>query len=217
MAAGSTRTERLRRIWENRDPAALGAIARRGTGVERMEAIKALGGTASPDAEPYLLEVVAAGSDRFCVPLANAALATLGSRAAIPLLARLIHDPVENVKTSAIAALMKLGDPSLTPLLVDALSDRSWVAKWYAMAAIDQHGDERAIDPVCRRIRQIATRSRATKIGGWTELMYALDFLQRWRVESKVAAATLAWAAARADRFSDVERHWFRSVDPRTR
>jgi HEAT repeat protein len=178
----------------------------------RWEAIQSLGKSESPHAEQYLLKVLSTTSDRYELAFANAALGRVGTRSAIPALAELIHHPVEDVKASAIHALGKLGDSAHTPLYLDALSDRSWVAKWSAMGAIHRSGDERAIGPVVDRLRTVLSRVRRTNVGGWTEPMYALDFLKRWQAV-EVASSTIEWVRlSRLDRLQPHEREWFMST-----
>lgn len=206
------RRDRLGRIGSERDPHVLGQFALRSRGVERMEALVTLGEMGSPEAEPYLIEVIRGEPDPFATPMANASLGKVGSTRAIPYLTRFIHHPVEDVKQSAIAALSALGDASLTPVYLDALSDRSWGAKWYAMKAIHQRGDERAIGPVAERVKIILAKKPKTNIGGWSELMYALDFLRKWSERSSEARAMLAWAAGRQRFFRDPELAWYENT-----
>jgi HEAT repeat protein len=133
IEVGLSRTKLVERLRVERDPEVLGAFIDHRAWQVRWEAIESLGKSESPAAERYLLKVLATSSDKSDLPLANSALGRVGSRAAIPALAELIHDSVEDVKVSAIHALGGLGDSTLTPLYLDALSDRSWVAKWSAM------------------------------------------------------------------------------------
>lgn len=120
---------------------------------------------------------------------------------------------MEDVKVSAIQALGKLGDSTQTPLYLDALSDRSWVAKWSAMGAIHRSGDERAIGPVVERLRTVLSRARRTNVGGWTEPMYALDFLKRWQAVDASARSTIEWVRlSRLGRLQPDEREWFLST-----
>jgi HEAT repeat protein len=132
IEVGLSRTKLVQRLRVERDPEVLGAFIDHRAWQVRWEAIESLGKSASPAAEQYLLKVLATTVDKADLPIANAALGRVGSRAAIPALAELIHHPVEDVKVSAIHALGVLGDSTLTPLYLDALSDRSWVANWSA-------------------------------------------------------------------------------------
>lgn len=203
------RNKRLDRLASEQNPHILGRFALQSRGVEQMDAIEALAKTGSRDAEPYLIELIRGETDRFAIPVANAALGRVGSSASIPYLERLIHSPIEDVKQSAIAALSALGDASLTPLYLDALSDRSWGAKSYAMEAIHRRGDERAIGPVAKRVKVVLARKPKTNIGGWSELMYALDFLRTWSDRSAEARSMLAWVAGRKEFFRDTELVWY--------
>jgi hypothetical protein len=125
-------------------------------------------------------------------------------------LARFIHHPKEDVKASAINALQEVGDPSLTPLYLDALGDRSWVGKDYAMKAIHAHGDVRAIEPVMARIRAILSRDRKTKMGGWSELMYAVGYLKRWEAtDGRISRFLQQVRHERWARLSEQERDWW--------
>jgi hypothetical protein len=205
----SPRASRLDRISAERNPHVLGRFVLASRGVEQMEAIEAIRQLGRPEAEPYLIEMIQGPPDRFAFPGANAALASVGSAAAIPHLTRLIHSPIEDVKQSAINALASVGDASLTPLFLDALADRSWGAKWYAMKAIHDRADERAIGPVVERVKVILTRKPKTNIGGWSELMYAVDFLRLWSDRSEVARSTLKWADGRREFMRDPERAWY--------
>ena len=122
-------TKLVQRLRLERDPAVLGRFVDHRAWQVRWEAIESLGKSESPGAEQYLLQVLGTSGDKFDLTNANAALGRVGSRAAIPSLATLIHHPVEDVKVSAIHALGVLGDRTLTPLYLDALSDQSWVTK----------------------------------------------------------------------------------------
>jgi hypothetical protein len=213
VEAGPSRTKLAERLRTERDPQVLGAYVVHPAWQVRLEAIKSLGESGSPRAERHLLHVLENSHDKADLSFANAALSRVGSHAAIPLLAGFIHHPVEDVKCSAIHALGVLGDSSITPLYLDALSDRSWVAKWYAMGAIQRTGDARAVGPVIGRLRIVLGRDRKTVVGGWTEVMYALDFLRRWQETDRSAAQMIEWVrSTRLDRLHPAEREWFEST-----
>jgi len=210
---GLSRTKLVERVREERDPEVLGAFINHRAWQVRWAAIQSLGRSESPAAERYLLQVLAASHDKGDLAFANAALGRVGSQAAIPALAGFIHHSTEDVKCSAIHAIGVLGNSSLTPLYLDALSDRSSVAKWYAMAAIHRNGDARAIGPVVERLRAVLSRERRTTIGGWSEVMYALDFLRRWRAADPSAGQTIEWArSSRLDRLQSDEREWYETT-----
>ena len=210
IEVGLSRTKLVQRLRVERDPEVLGAYIDHRAWQVRWEAIESLGKSESPAAERYLLKVLATSSDTADLPIANAALGRVGSRAAIPALAELIHHQDEDVKGSAIHALGALGDSTLTQLYLDALADRSWVAKWSAMGAIHRNGDERAVGPVVVRLRAILNRERRRNVGGWTEPMYALDFLKRWQAVDASARNTIEWVRSdRLDRLQPDERDWF--------
>lgn len=211
---GESRARLVERLGQERDPDVLGAFLGHSAWQVRWVAIESLAKTGSPHAEQYLLQVLATSSDEGDLSRANAALTRVGSKTSIPALSAFIHHRAEDVKCSAIHALGVLGDSTLTPLYLDALSDRSWVAKWYAMAALHRNGDERAIGPVIDRLRSILSRARQTKVGGWTEVMYALDFLRRWQTDPSTGAA-IDWVRSdRLDRLQPDERDWFKVTFP---
>jgi HEAT repeat protein len=210
IEVGLSRTKLVERLRVERDPEVLGAFIDHRAWQVRWEAIESLSKSESPTAEHYLLKVLATNRDKADLPIANAALGRVGSRAAIPALADLIHHRDEDVKGSAIHALGVLGNSTLTPLYLDALSDRSWVAKWMAMGAIHRNGDERAVGPVVVRLRAVLNHERRTNVGGWTEPMYALDFLKRWQAVDASARNTIEWVRSnRLDRLQPEERDWF--------
>jgi HEAT repeat protein len=212
-AVGLSRTKLADRLRKERDPEVLGGYVDHPAWQVRFEAIQSLGESNSPAAERHLLQVLANSHDKADLSSANAALGRVGSHAAIPALAGLIHHPVEDVKCSAIHALGLLGDGSLTPLYLDALSDRSWVAKWYAIGAIHRNGDQRAVGPVIDRMHAVLSRDRKTAVGGWTEVMYGLDFLGRWQTTNPSAAQTIEWVRSnRMDRLHPTEREWFETT-----
>jgi HEAT repeat protein len=207
--AVETRQKLVARLEAERDPETLGHYVHHAAWQVRWAAIASLGKSGSPGAEAPLLEVLRTNPDARDFPFAAAALREVGSKAAIPALTALIHHPMEDVKASAIGALGVLGDASLTPTYLDALSDRSWVAKWYAMGAIAARADDRAIGPVSERVRSILSRDRKTNVGGTTELMYALEFLGRWR-SNAVADEAIRWVRTKAiSRLDERERTWF--------
>jgi hypothetical protein len=211
IEAGLSRTELRERLQAERDTDVLGEFITHPAWQVRWAAIESLGEVASPAAERFLLQVLATSRADGDLVLANAALGKVGTQAAIPSLAELIHHNVDDVKCSAINALSLLGDSSLTPVYLDALSDRSWIAKWYAVMAIHRNGDERAIGPVSDRLRSVLSRDRRTMIGGWSEVMYALDFLRRWPADAS-ANSTIEWARTRIHRLQPDERTWFEST-----
>lgn len=213
IEAGLSRAKLVERLRDERDPEILGAYVDHRAWQVRIEAIQGLGKSDSPAAERYLLRVLATSSDGFDLSSANAALSRVGSEASIPALTRLVHHPIDDVKGSALNALSVVGDQSLTPVYLDALSDRSWTAKWYAMAAIHRKGDERAIRPVAERLRKALSRERKTATAGWSEAMYALDFLRRWRETDPICDHTIEWVRSeRLDRLQSDEREWFLST-----
>jgi hypothetical protein len=213
IAVWETRARLAKRLREERDPEVLGAFISHPAWQVRWEAIESLGRIQSPAAERYLLEVLAVSHDRYDLTNANAALARVGSKAAIPALSAFIHHSVEDVKSSAIGALGILGDSSFTPLYLDALSDPSWASKTPAAAAIHRHGDERAIGPVIARLHAVLSRERRRQIGGWSEVMYALDFLRRWQAADLSARKTIEWVRSnRMHRLQTHEREWFESI-----
>ncbi|MBI2781725.1 MAG: HEAT repeat domain-containing protein [Chloroflexi bacterium] len=208
-----TRQQLVARLAAERDPDVLREYVHHAAWQVRWTAIESLGKSGSPDAEAALLEVLQLNADVRDLPFANAALRQVGSKAAVPALTALIHHPNEDVKASAIGALGVLGDASVTPTYLDALSNRSWVAKWYAMEAISRGADERAIGPVCERVRSILRRERKVKLAGTTELMYALEYLARWRSSSIVVEETIAWVRQTAiGRLRPEERSWFETT-----
>lgn len=208
-----TRQQLVARLRSEGNPRVLAAYLHHPAWQVRWQAIESLGRSGSPEAEAALLELHASNPDPRDYPFLHAALGQVGSRAAIPALVALIHHPKDDVKTSALAALQRLGDASLTPTYLDALSDRSWVAKWYAMAALAAHGDERAIDAVCERLRSSLGRERKRNLAGMTEVTYALDYLRRWQISSPAAEASIDWVRTHAlDRLQPHERAWFESV-----
>jgi HEAT repeat protein len=207
---GETRQKLVARLTAERDPEVLGQYVHHRAWQVRWAAIESLGKSGSPEAEGPLLAVLRTNLDVRDYPWANAALGRVGSKAAVPALIALMHHRIEDVKGSAIAALGAIGDASLTPTYLDALSDRNWVAKWAAMGAIARNADERAIAPVSERVRSILSRERKRDLGGTTELMYALEFLERWSSSSMVAAETIRWVRANAlARLHKEERAWF--------
>ena len=208
--AKETRAQLVDRLKVERDPAVLGEYVHHPAWQVRWEAIASLGKSGSEGAVAPLLGVLDHPRHRDDIPSANAALGELKSRAAIPALTALIHHPIEDVKTSAIHALKEVGDASLTPVYLDALTDRSWVAKWYAMHALAEKGDERAIEPVCDRLRAALSRERKTNYGGDSEVTYALMYLDRWRPTSPKAGETIRWVREKAfDRLLPPERAWY--------
>jgi hypothetical protein len=210
IEGGLSRTKLVERLRDERDPEVLGAFVGHRAWQVRLEAIQSLGKSGSPAAEPHLLQVISTSRDKGDLTFANAALGQVGSRAAIPALSGFIHHPVEDVKSSAIRALGVLGDSSLTPLYLDALSDRSWIAKWSALGAIHRNADGRAVGPVIKRRRTILSSERRTIVGGWSEVMYALDFLNRWRTTDSTASEAIEWVRSnRLDRLQTDERAWF--------
>jgi len=205
-----TRHQLVARLTAERDPDVLGEYVHHPAWQVRWAAIESLGKSGSPKAEGPLLAVLRTSADARDYPWANAALGRVGSKAAIPALSALIHHQIEDVKGSAIAALGAIGDASLTPTYLDALSDRSWVAKWAAMGAIARNADERAVEPVSQRVRAILSRERKRDLGGTTEVMYALEFLDRWSSSNPVAAETIEWVRTSAlGRLLKEERTWF--------
>ena len=208
-----TRQRLVARLAAERDPDVLREYVHHAAWQVRWTAIESLGKSGSADAEAALLEVLRLNIDVRDFPFANAALRQVGSKAAIPALTALIHHRNEDVKASAIGALGVLGDASVTPTYLDALSDRSWVAKWYAMEAIARSADERAIEPVSERVRSILGRERKVNIAGTTELMYALEYLARWRASSAAAEETIAWVRQTAmGRLRPEERSWLEAA-----
>jgi HEAT repeat protein len=204
-----TRQKLVSRLSAERDPNVLGQYVHHPAWQVRWAAIESLGRSGSREAEGPLLAVLQTNPDARDYPFANAALGRVGSKAAIPALTALMHHRIEDVKASAIAALGAIGDASLTPTYLDALSDRNWVAKWAAMGAIAKNADERAIAPVSERVRSILSRQRKQDLGGTTEVMHALDFLDRWSSSSPVAAETIRWVREKAvARLLDEERAW---------
>jgi HEAT repeat protein len=210
--AVETRQKLVARLSLERSPEILGQYVHHAAWQVRWAAIESLGKSGSPDAEAPLVAVLRTNPDARDFPFAAAALRKVGSKAAIPALAALIHHPTEDVKASAIGALGVLGDASLTPTYLEALSDRSWVAKWYAMGAIAARADDRAISPVSERVRSILSRDRKTNVGETTELMYALEFLDRWR-SNAIADQVIRWVRTNAiSRLDERERAWFEAT-----
>jgi HEAT repeat protein len=213
IEVGLSRTKLVERLREERDPDVLGEFIGHVAWQVRWEAIESLGKSESPLAERYLLEVLSTTHDKGDLSFANAALGRVGSEAAIPVLSGLIHHPVDDVKCSAIHALGILGDSSLTPMYLDALSDRSSASKSYAMGAIHRNGDRRAIGPVAERLRSVLRRERRRAVGGWTEVMYAIDFLARWQATDQSASRTIEWVRSNGlGRLQDHGREWFEST-----
>lgn len=180
----------------------------------RHSAISALGNCRDPRAEAELIAVLRTSKDDYDLVYANEALGRCGSTGAVPALAAQIHDRAEDVKTSALLALDQICDSSDLPLFLDALQDRSWTAKWCAMKGIANHGDERAIGPVCDRVRAILARQRGRSQGPQSELVLALKFLSLYSESSK-AASTISWAVTTRWSFlQQVEQNWVRQHLP---
>ena len=198
----------LRRLPEVPDSTVLLPLTRHRWWQVRHEAISALGRCrADPLAQKALLGVLADPADDGDRIYANAALSECGTARAIPALAAQIHHPKDDVKCSAINALKEVGDPSILPLFLDALTDRSPIAKWYAMTAIAQHGNEKAIGPVCERVRVILARRRKHLQLPQSELLQAVQFLARHHDDPR-AQTTLAWVVSRPDYLAADEIRW---------
>ncbi len=78
------------------------------------------------------------------------------------------------------------------------------------MRAIAGHGDERAIEPVCDRVRVILARQRKLRQMGGSELLLALRFLARYRDDR--ARAALRWVTGhRLAYLAPDEADWVRA------
>ena len=81
------------------------------------------------------------------------------------------------------------------------------------MHALALHGDERAIEPVCDRVRAALSRERKTNYGAHSEVTYALMFLDRWRGRSSRVDETVRWVRDKAfDRLLPPERVFFHAT-----
>ena len=143
------------------------------------------------------------------IPVTNAALGRVGSKAAIPALTALIHHPKEDVKASAIRALESLGevaDPDTSRCALGPILGREVVRDGRARDTRRR----RAIDAVCERVRAGLGRERKTNVAGMTEVMYGLSYLARWRSTHPAADETIRWVREKAlGRLHRDERAWF--------
>jgi hypothetical protein len=62
-------------------------------------------------------------------------------------------------------------------------------------------------------LRTVLSHDRQTQIGGWSEVMYALDFLRRWQGADPSPVETIDWVRDnRLGRLQSGEREWFEST-----
>jgi HEAT repeat protein len=117
------------------------------------------------------------------------------------ILGRYVHHPAWQVRWAAIESLGKSGSPQAEGPLLAVLRTNP---------AIARNADERAVAPVSERVRSILSRERKRDLGGTTEVMYALEFLDRSSSSSPIAAETIRWVRAKAlARLLKEERAWF--------
>lgn len=174
----------------------------------RQTAISALGSCPLPEAEETLIAILNFSSDHLDLTYASAALGKIGTKRAIPALMRMLDASTEDVKTSSLAALTQIGDVSILPFLLKALANSNGHVKMYAMNGILRHGDERAIDPVIERVKQIVSRERKQEIIP-SELVEALEFLLRYAsTDKRITELVHTIYTKKLDRLFPEERKW---------
>ena len=82
------------------------------------------------------------------------------------MVALLLKDPDENVRSSAIEALGRLGDTTVVPALIEILgSGNLWLA-YPAAEALGHLGDARAVDPLIAALGERVLRESAFRALG---------------------------------------------------
>jgi HEAT repeat protein len=86
---------------------------------------------------------------------AAAALGDSGdTRAVGALIQALKQDEHGDVRSQAAWALGQIGDPETVPELIQATEDREEGVRWQAARALGEMGDLRAVEPLCRALRE---------------------------------------------------------------
>jgi hypothetical protein len=178
----------------------------------RLNAIQALGSCRSRDAEDALLNVLASPTHWSDLPCAHYALSRVGTHRAIPAVVKNLSHHKEDVKASALWTLAEIGNTDLLPVFLDALQDRSWSARSYAMRGVSRHGDERAIEPVCKRVRAILARPRKIHFSPPdSDVVEGLEFLERLRANHPEIEALMGYVKARWPLLFPGEQEWIRN------
>ena len=173
----------------------------------RHSAISALGNAIGEDVEDALLRAADRAQDPYDLAYINAALAKVGSQQSVPYLTEAVTHRKEDVACSALAALTTIGSNAQQSCFLAALADRRWPVKWYAMIAIETHGDLSAVDAVLVRAKQILRPGRISRQYGRSELMAAMGFLWRYRLDRPdVSLFFQTFLPAKAERMSADER-----------
>ncbi|WP_028400510.1 HEAT repeat domain-containing protein [Ectobacillus panaciterrae] len=177
----------------------------------RHSAIQALESCKTSAAEEALISVLQHSQDHYDLEYAAAALSKVGSNKAIPSLIEQVKYAKGDVKCSSIYALEKLGDATLTPVFLEALQDKSAAAKFCAMSALHKHGDESVIDIVYERVKVILKRKRKTEWLPKSELIYALEILNRYKAGNAHIQKLFRWIIdKRQDYLFNREKKWLR-------
>ncbi|WP_143306373.1 HEAT repeat domain-containing protein [Chitinophaga vietnamensis] len=150
----------------------------------RQSAIKALGNCNSDEATQALLEIIENSHDEYDLIYANAAIATSGNKACIPALMKLVDHKKQAVSGTALHAILALSDDSLLPFFTSQLEQGK--NKFTALTGVVRYGNESAIAPIIKRVKQLLAKQRAVEAidsSGKTEIIIALEFLVRYAPE----------------------------------
>jgi HEAT repeat protein len=80
-------------------------------------------------------------------------LAKMGDRRAVQPIARMLNDPVPQVRTHAAMALGKLGDRAAVPALVDSLRDEDTAVQAWSAKSLGRLGDQTVVPDLVRTLK----------------------------------------------------------------
>lgn len=183
----------------------------------REYAIGALSNSTHPQAEDFLIYVLETCENHYDLIMANATLYKIGTKKSLPALKKQLFHKKDDVVGSALNAIIENGSKQELPLFIEFLEKgrhKSW-----AIEGIHLYGDESAIKPVIKRIKQILAKERAREmIGfrhkGWTDLIIGLDFLKKFKQNNPEIKVLYNWILkTRMDFLFKAEKEWIKNED----
>jgi hypothetical protein len=133
--------------------------------------------------EMKLIEIVNDAKSLWEVYRAAILLRKYGTPAAVPALQKAMYYPMQDIKITALGAIATICKGDGCHLYVSALQDPQYREKCAAVTAIYEYCDERGIEPVIARVKQMLSRKRRGIYYGpnqETEITYAITYLDKY-------------------------------------
>ena len=176
----------------------------------RLSAIRALDLTENELAENRLIEILSNSKDTSDLTYSNSVLGNIGTRKSIPFLKKMLDNKSQDVANSALYALIKIAKETEIDTYRERLEKGK--LKGYAISGVIEYGDEKDINRITKRIKELLTKKRKVQLiieNGKTEIVVSLEFLKMFNSHKEKYNKLLNWLIEKKkDKLWEIELNW---------